>query len=333
MKRRLAASISALMAGYKVEKNALDGRRCFLIDYCYSYTLNLTSFQLQRFKSSKRLLFKVHDDDNDFSDLGPPVERAFRQLKLVTEKPDLFLKLDNGRKVSSRKCRSESEQHIKDIILTLDKPCQSELDNGDDASGLTCTTSDAASMNGRRSISVGNVPSTISLSQLVKAVSVFGKVCIQFEDSIVVTIRIEKISKDATFSEIHSVCKSVGMTEALAWVRKDAIDALFTVENDTESESILKKLNRTIVGGDCLSASLLHSKSSSALMSENEDARCKMALQISNYLRELKGQLMEKEEELANFRVLKLHMEDLQMLHEGIMHLEDLPSIIYTSDN
>lgn len=57
----------------------------------------------------------------------------------------------------------------------------------------------------------------------------------------VVTIRIEDIPKDASLSEMHSICKSVGTTEGLAWVSKDGIDALFTVENDTESKSILKK--------------------------------------------------------------------------------------------
>lgn len=297
----------------------------------------------------------------------------------MTEKPDLFLKFDNGRKVSSRKSGSESKQHINGRTLTPDKPRQSEFGNGDDASGSTYTTSDAAILNGRRSISVGNVPSTISRSQLKKAVSVFGKVCstsvrhlpdglncwdIQFENfkscnrairagvlivgssrlpihspwaSVVVTIRIKDISKDATFGEIHSICNSVGTTEGLAWVSEDSINALFTVENDTESESILKKLNGTIVRGNCLSASLLPSNSSSASMSENEDARCKMALQIKNYLTELKRELMKKKWEPEEFQVLKVHMEDLQMLHEGIMHLEDLPSlpslINDTSDN
>lgn len=67
-------------------------------------------------------------------------------------------------------------QRVKEN-LTLDEPHQSEYGNGDDTSGSTYTTSDAASMDGRRSISVGNVPSTISFSQLVEAVSVFGKFC------------------------------------------------------------------------------------------------------------------------------------------------------------
>ncbi|KAF3681857.1 putative protein TPRXL-like [Capsicum annuum] len=366
MKPKLAASISALMAG-----------ECAGIYKAISGVLPRSSgsFQFQRFKSSKGLLFKVHNDDNDFSDLGPPVQRAIGQLKLVTEKPDHLLKLGNGRIVSSRKSRSESKKPVKSRILTVDKSCQSEFGNDDDASGSTYTTSGAASLNGRRSISVGNVPSTISLSQLVKAASVFGKVytssvrhlpdglnCwdIQFESlescnrairagaltvgssrlsiqppraSMVVTIRIEDISEDATFSEIHSICKSVGTTEGLAWVSKDGVDALFTVENDTESESILKKLNGTIVCGHCLSASLLPSNSSSASKSENEDARCKMALQIKKYLTELKSQLTEKKGDLEECMVLKVHMEDLQMLHEGIMHLEDLPSIIDTSDD
>ncbi|MCE3215721.1 hypothetical protein HAX54_003289 [Datura stramonium] len=374
MKQRLAASISALMAGECVGiRKAISG----ILPEPQTFNgfgRNCSSFQFQRFKSSKGLLFEVHNDDDDFSDLGPPVERAIGQLKLVTKKPDPFLKLDNGRKVSSRKSRSESKQHVEGRILTLDKPRQSEFGNGDDASGSTYTTSDAASMNGRRSISVGDVPSTISLSQLVEAVSVFGKVCtasvrhlpnglncwdIQFKSlescnramragtltvgsshlpihplrtSMVVTIRIEDISKDASVHELHSICKSVGTTEGLARVSKDGVDALFTVENDTESKAILEKLNGTIVGGHCLSASLLPSSSSSASMSENEDARWKMALQINNYLTELKRQLQNKKGDLEEFQVLKVQMEDLQMLHEGIMHLEDIPSIIDTSD-
>ncbi|XP_015164990.1 uncharacterized protein [Solanum tuberosum] len=375
MKPRIPASISALLAGEcagicKAISGLLSESQTF-----NGFGRSCSSFQFQRFKSSKGLLFKVHNDDNDFSDLGPPVERAFGQLKLVTEKRDPFLKLDNGRKVSSRKSRSESMQRVKGKVLTLDKPHQSGCGNGDDASGSTYTTSDAACMDVRRSIAVGNVPSTISLSQLVEAVSVFGKFCaasvrhlpdglncwdIQFKSlesrnravragalnlgsyrlpiqppraSMVVTIRIEDISDDASLSEMHSICKSVGTTEGLAWVSKDSVEALFTVENDKESESILKKLNGAIVGGHCLSASLVPSKSSSASMSENKDDRCKMALQINNYLTELKMQLQEKEMDWPELSVLKLYMEDLQMLHEEIMHLEDLPSIIDTSDN
>lgn len=57
----------------------------------------------------------------------------------------------------------------------------------------------------------------------------------------VVTIRIEGISKDASFCKINLICKQVGMIEGLAWVSKDSIDALFAVENDTELELILKK--------------------------------------------------------------------------------------------
>ncbi|XP_016476952.1 uncharacterized protein LOC107798461 isoform X2 [Nicotiana tabacum] len=360
MKPRLAASISALMAGERAGIcKAISG--ILSESQTFNGGRNCSSFQFQRFKSSKGLQF-VCDDDDDFSELGSPVERAIGQLKLLTEKPDPFVKHDNGRKVSSSKSsRSESKQSRKGGILNLDKPHQTscEFGNGDDASGSIYTTSDAARMNVRRSISVGNVPSTISLSQLVEAVSVFGKVCtasvrdlpdglncwdIQFESlescnratragaltvgksrlqihplraSMVVTIRIKGISRDASFGEIHSICK-VGTTEGLAWVSKDSVDALFTVETDTESQSILKKLNGTTVGGHRLSASLLSSNSSSASMSANEDARCKMGLQISSYLTVLKLQLEEK----------KVHLEDLQMLHEGIMHLEDLPSNI-----
>ncbi|XP_009797374.1 uncharacterized protein [Nicotiana sylvestris] len=361
MKPRLAASISALMAGgrtgiCKAISGILPESQTFS-----GFGRNCSSFQFQRFKSSKGLQF-VCDDDDDFSELGSPVERAIGQLKLATEKPDPFVKHDNGRKVSSSKSsRSESKQSRKGRILNLDKPHQTscEFGNGDDASGSIYTTSDAARMNGRRSISVGNVPSTISLSQLVEAVSVFGKVCttsvrdlpdglncwdIQFESlescnrairagaltlgetrlqirplraSIIVTIRIKGISGVASIGEIYSICK-VGTTEGLAWVSKDSVDALFTVETDTESQSILKKLNGTTVGGHRLSASLLPCNSSFGSMSESEDARCKMGLQISSYLTVLKLQLEEK----------KVHLEDLQMLHEGIMHLEDLPSNI-----
>ncbi|KAK4372441.1 hypothetical protein RND71_007825 [Anisodus tanguticus] len=315
----------------------------------------LASFQFQRFKSTEGLLFKVHNDDNDSSELGSPVERAIGQLKLVTEKPDHFLKLDNGRKVSSHKSRSESKQRNNGRILTLVKPHQSEFGIGDDASGSTYTASDVASTNGRRSISVGNslersalLQSGVCLMGLTVGKSLescnrairAGALTVgssrlpihPLGASTVVTIRIEDIPKDASFGEIHSICKSVGTTEGLAWVSKDGVDALFMVENDTESELILKKLNGTVVGGHCLSASLLPNHSSSASMSENEDARCKMALQINSYLTELKRQVNKKKEHMEEYQVLKVHMEDLQMLHEGIMRLEDLPSIIDTSD-
>lgn len=347
MKPRLPASVSALMAGEcigicKAISGLLPESQTF-----NGFGRSCTSFQFQRFKSSKGLLFDVHNDDNDFSDLGPPVERAFGQLKLVTEKRDPFLKLDNGRKVAPRNSHRKSMQQVMGKISTLDEPHQSEF-GSDDASGSAYTTSDTASMDGRRSISVRNVPSKVGLSQLVEAVSVFGELCaasvrhlpgllscwdLQFEPSrisMVVTIRIEGISKDASFCKINLICKQVGMIEGLAWVSKDSIDALFAVENDTELELILKKLNGTIVGGRSLSASLLHRSSSSPSISENEDARCKTALQISNYLTELKMQPRGKK---VDWKELHVHMADLQMLHEGIMHLEDLPSIVDTSDN
>ncbi|KAJ8565852.1 hypothetical protein K7X08_008428 [Anisodus acutangulus] len=338
MKPRLAASISALMSGESAklfpESQTFNG-----------FSRSCTSFQLQRFKSTEGLLFKVHNDDNDSSELGPPVERAIGQLKLVTEKPDHFLKLDNGRKISSHKSRSESKQRSNGRILTLVKPHQSEFGIGDDASGSTYTASDVASTNGRRSallqsgvclmgLTVGKSLESCNRAIRAGALTV-GSSRLPIHPlgaSTVVTIRIEDIPKDASFGEIHSICKSVGTTEGLAWVSKDGVDALFTVENDTESELILKKLNGTLVGGHCLSASLLPNHSSSASMSENEDARCKMALQINSYLTELKRQVNKKKEHMEEYQVLKVHMEDLQMLHEGIMHLEDLPSIIDTSD-
>lgn len=85
-------------------------------------------------------------------------------------------KLDNGRKVAPRNSHRKSMQQVMGKISTLDEPHQSEF-GSDDASGSAYTTSDTASMDGRRSISVRNVPSKVGLSQLVEAVSVFGELC------------------------------------------------------------------------------------------------------------------------------------------------------------
>lgn len=130
------------------------------------------------------------------------------------------------------------------------------------------------------------------------------------------TIRIQGINEHASIHVIHSVCKTLGNLEGLAWVGNDAIDAFFTVASESDSQRILEKLNDTTIGNSHLSASLL-SSNSTASKSIKEIALQERGLQFSTSLDELRRQLDLK----------KIYLEDLEMLHHEIMHLQCSPTM------
>lgn len=72
------------------------------------------------------------------------------------------------------------------------------------------------------------------------------------------------------------------------------------------------RLNDTITDGHGWSAHLLARDSTN-----NEDVKCKLGLQISSHLAELKKQVYMK----------KIETEDLEYLHSSIVHLEETPCL------
>ncbi|KAL6564134.1 hypothetical protein OROMI_015584 [Orobanche minor] len=135
----------------------------------------------------------------------------------------------------------------------------------------------------------------------------------------IVAFRIENINEETTDYAIHSRCKTVGEFVGLARTRRDAVEVLFNVPNDTNHRNTLKMLNSTVADGNHWSAHVVTTKSdkSEALSSEGDEARYKLGMQILDQFSELRRQLSMK----------RIHLEDLECLDASIMHIEDLPSV------
>ncbi|GMQ00293.1 hypothetical protein CsSME_00047438 [Camellia sinensis var. sinensis] len=109
--------------------------------------------QLQGIESLKRSLHSfVDDDDDDFSELGPATaQRATKQLKLMTEKRELY-----GVKTSPSVPR--------------------KLQNQNYDSRYAVNTKNASHLPNSSSITIEDVPSIVKLSQLIGAISIFGEI-------------------------------------------------------------------------------------------------------------------------------------------------------------
>lgn len=132
-----------------------------------------------------------------------------------------------------------------------------------------------------------------------------------------VTIRISNISSETADSAIHSMCMSYGPLVGLVRTKEGGVDALFGVEDNSETQSILKKLNYTIMD-TCKWTAHLHPRDSisSVVMTNNDDTWCNLRTQICSQLAEVKWQVSMK----------KVYMEDLEYLQHALIHLEPHPT-------
>ncbi|KAL8054702.1 hypothetical protein ABFX02_04G009300 [Erythranthe guttata] len=344
-------------------RNAIASRS-MLANFHRRRCLINSSFQAQGFEISERAFHSSaseDDDHDDFSELGPEnSECSLKQIKLVTEKRDCLKKTYSSRRdLGGAPLSSDTRPNLKEIVASIGKVSQnsnSKIVGRDHASALADDTKKTSNIESPRPVSVKNVPSTVGLSELVESVSVFGKVSgasfvnasnglrccnIEFEDVEssqrailvgkvavgsqvmpvqpvdavdVVTIRIKNINKDTTDFAIHSRCKSVGEFVGLSRTSKDAVDAFFNVRDDKIHLNILKKLNNTVVDCNVWSADVLQCKSKPTEEPSAKDARYKLGLQIVDQFTELKWQSV----------LIKIDLEDLEILNASIMHIEDL---------
>ncbi|CAL5433429.1 unnamed protein product [Camellia sinensis] len=352
MRSRLGASLSPLFTGLQRRhiSKAISAKPwlTFLNTDGHS-NRTLARLQLQGIESLKRSLYSFVDDDDDFSELGPATaQRAAKQLKLMTEKRELY-----GVKTSPSVPR--------------------KLQNQNYDSRYAVNTKNASHLPNSSSITIEDVPSIVKLSQLIGAISIFGEISrasmrtlpnglhccdVEFQSRRravsaggitvksfhlpihpphpleTVTIRIKNISNETADAAIHSICMSFGSLEGLARTEEDAVDALYSVKDNLDLQSILKnctplgvivsspgyigsRLNATFTGDRRWSASLLSRDCTPAAMSNNEDSKHKLGLQISSHLKKLKRSLSMK----------KIDVEDLESLHLAILHLEETPDI------
>ncbi|KAB1200698.1 hypothetical protein CJ030_MR8G026868 [Morella rubra] len=347
MKSRLRACLSSLFAG---EHGVLS---------VSAKLRTLAKFQFEGIQSLRRSFHGSSDKDDPFLELGSVVaQRVGKHRKLKTEKPE-HKKDDRRRSSNLIPLPGQSGLQFNDTSSKLgnSSPALSlKLDNQDSLSGDP-TNINASNFKSSSSISIENVPSSIGLSDLKEALSVFGKISkasmtsksngvdccfVQFESvesynkaisvggitvksfilpirplqvQETITIRISNIGSGTADSAIHSTCMSYGALEGL--VRsEDAVDVLFRVKDNSDTQRILKKLNYSIMDGCKWTACLHPEEAASGVTTNNDDTRYELGLQISCHLADLKRQMWMK----------KVHTEDLEWLHHSLMHLEAHPA-------
>ncbi|KAK8565527.1 hypothetical protein V6N13_020626 [Hibiscus sabdariffa] len=332
LKCRFRVSVYHLLSGYS---GLVSARKT---------ALPITCIQSKGFESLKRSLHTSTDDD-DFAELGLPVERVGGVVrKLKTGKPEYFL-------LNGSPFKSDSHLKIKDVSHKVEKSSVPSLDLLNDNDKIS-------DFKTSHSVTIKNVPSIIDSLELKEAISVFGKVskfskrsvpngldCYDIEfkrekaskkvlsmgyvtvkevslqiwplqSSETVIIRISNISLETAESAIHFTCKSCGLLEGLVRLKEDVVDASFRVKSESDTETILKKLNSTVMDESKWSADLQHSESPSMAKTESGNAEDDdLVFKIGGHLTDLEREILMK----------KIHVEDLQHLHRCLLHLEDHP--------
>ncbi|KAL3827781.1 hypothetical protein ACJIZ3_016583 [Penstemon smallii] len=344
MKSRLAASISPLLDGtYKRNmRSTFSSRIMNIFAERLHFQVN-SRFQSQGLESSSRAKHSSAIEDDDFAELGPQISKfSAKQIKLVTEKPEYFeKKVSCKKKLTGKPAPSGGRPKIKDIISTLgvaSPNSEVKLSGRSLVSESPDDTNKASHIEKSHSTSIINIPPKVGLSELIEAISVFGKVSsasfITASDGLrksrsraisagkialgsqllqvcpldavhLVAVRIKNINYNTTDSEILSTCKSIGGFVGLSKTGKDAIDTFFNVKNDSVRVKLLQALNNTVFHGSRWSANIQ--------VSPMEKDRSKLGFKIFDHLSELKWQHVLK----------RLHLEDLEMINAGIMHIED----------
>lgn len=169
-------------------------------------------YGLNPLTKSSTLLDSCADEEDDFSELGLPVERSVGTFPmLMTEKPETFKRSISTKKasslppesiekltataskqnncaskkqksVSTKKASSLPSESIRKLVNTFSKQnnCAStphlKPENNTDASCSNLAKKNASNFKSSTSVTIENVPSLIHLCRLKEAVSTFGKI-------------------------------------------------------------------------------------------------------------------------------------------------------------
>ncbi|KAK9035605.1 hypothetical protein V6N11_077640 [Hibiscus sabdariffa] len=340
LKCRFRVSVYHLLSGYR---GLVSARKT---------ALPITCIQSKGFENLKRSLHTSTDDD-DFAELGLPVERVEGVVrKLKTGKPEYFLKIGGAeKKLNGSPFKSDSHLKINDVSHKVEKssvPSLDLLNDNDKISDFRTSHSvtiknvpsiidslelkEAISVFGKVSkFSKRSVPNGLDCYDIEfkrekasKKVLSMGYVTVKevslqiwpLQSSETVIIRISNISLETAESAIHFTCKSCGLLEGLVRLKEDVVDASFRAKSESDTKTILKKLNSTVMDESKWSADLQHSESPSMAKTESGNAEDDdLAFKIGGHLTDLEREILMK----------KIHVEDLQHLHSCLLHLEDHP--------
>ncbi|XP_011042224.1 PREDICTED: uncharacterized protein LOC105137957 isoform X11 [Populus euphratica] len=176
MKSRFRATLLPLFTAGEYGLNPLT-KSSTLLDRCFA-ARPFASFQLERIESLTRSTHSCAGEEDDFSELGLPVEQSVGTFPmLMTEKPETF-----KNSVSTKKASSLPSESIRNLVNAFSKQnnCAStphlKPENNTDASCSNLAKKNASNFKSSTSVTIENVPSLIHLCRLKEAVSTFGKI-------------------------------------------------------------------------------------------------------------------------------------------------------------
>lgn len=209
MKSRFRATLLPLFTG-EYGLNPLT-KSSTLLDRCFA-ARPFASFQLERIESLTRSTHSCAGEEDDFSELGLPVEQSVGTFPmLMTEKPETFKKqrsistkkpsslppesiekltgtaskqnnCASKNSVSTKKASSLPSESIRNLVSTFSKQnnCAStpylKPENNTDASCSKLAKKNASNFKSSTSVTIENVPSLLHLRRLKEAVSTYGKI-------------------------------------------------------------------------------------------------------------------------------------------------------------
>ncbi|XP_073066200.1 uncharacterized protein [Primulina eburnea] len=349
MKSKLAASISPLSAAVLNIIRTSNSSRSIVALFGLHHPQIMC-----RFKSSSRAAYSSMIEDDSFLELGPETsDCSAKQIRLVTEKPEYFLKPDPSRKgLVSRSNSSDNRPKSKAAVSAPFKASPTSRPKPGENSDASISPDDSSEISGMESahsVAIKNICSTVGLDEIVEAISVFGKVTgalfvnasnglkcchIKFEsvDSSGQAILAGKISVGSQEFPVHPL---------------DTVDILAVrIKNISQNTSdhdihrICKSLGEFVgfarVGKDSVDAfftmrsdrihlNILKRLNSTILddcgwsadilrsNSSDEGGRCKLESQITDQISGLRRQNM----------MDKINLEDLETLLFSILHIQE----------
>ncbi|XP_024450380.1 uncharacterized protein LOC7460442 isoform X11 [Populus trichocarpa] len=208
MKSRFRATLLPLFTAGEYGLNPLT-KSSTLLDRCFA-ARPFASFQLERIESLTRSTHSCAGEEDDFSELGLPVEQSVGTFPmLMTEKPETFKRSISTKKpsslppesiekltgtaskqnncasknsVSTKKASSLPSESIRNLVNTFSKQnnCAStphlKPENNTDASCSKLAKKNASNFKSSTSVTIENVPSLLHLRRLKEAVSTYGKI-------------------------------------------------------------------------------------------------------------------------------------------------------------
>ncbi|PKI50591.1 hypothetical protein CRG98_029031 [Punica granatum] len=210
----------------------------------------------------RQSLHESAGEDDDFSELGPPVKQGAgkrKTLRLKTEKVD-FVK--HGRKSSAGASSTVNVNPAKKVPSKSGKPFSNGYNKLEEIRSVFRGISNGSK---RRGLDDADQPD-IEYEKPVRPPAVEEKTVDDSHSSIhtrcsseTATIRISNICAETSDAALHVICSSCGPLLRIIRIGESAADAVFSIKDEADTPRILERLNYTIMD-DCNWSAALESE-------------------------------------------------------------------------